>query len=82
MRIMEERQCDQKKIDSKVGYLERTTPTKTNPAVCGREREGLSEGGREGGRQTYSSLQVPVSSSWASTPADSYISDHLQEYYA
>ncbi len=35
MRIFEEQQCDEKKIDSKVGYLEGTTPgtpTKTNPA--------------------------------------------------
>ncbi len=32
LRILEEQQCNQKKIDSKVGYLEGTTPTKTNPA--------------------------------------------------
>ena len=32
LRILEELQCNQKKIESKVGYLEGTTPTKTNPA--------------------------------------------------
>ncbi len=32
LRVLEEQQCNQKKIDSKVGYLEGTTPTKTNPA--------------------------------------------------
>ncbi len=31
MRILEEQQCNQKKIDSKVGYLDGTTQTKTNP---------------------------------------------------
>jgi hypothetical protein len=32
MSNLEEQQCNQKKIDSMVGYLEGTTPTKSNPA--------------------------------------------------